>query len=168
MKAKHFILLLSAILLGSLGTAKAQGETDKRVKPLIGLWQYVEEVAKTDGTKAYIGKKIYKTITEEKTYFVMIGVDIPIKEAENTETQISTATVITQQGDIEMTSESTYLEYINNHYLDKRLNNTISSLRFRFNEENPNILYLEYNLGDSEAGNWISEVWLRVLPLGAK
>ena len=67
---------------------------------------------------------------------------------------------------IEFTSENTYLEYINKHYLDKNLNNTISNLRFKFNEKNANILYIEYNLGGNDDGNWVSEVWLRVMPYG--
>ena len=58
-------------------------------------------------------------------------------------------------------------KYINKHYLDTNLNNTISQLRYRFNENNPNILYLEYNLSGADE-NWVSEVWLRVMPLGAK
>ena len=68
---------------------------------------------------------------------------------------------------MEMRDNNTYLEYINNHYLDKSLNNTISNLRYRFCEENKNILYVEYNLGEEDS-NWISEVWLRVMPLGAR
>ena len=72
---------------------------------------------------------------------------------------------MTQEGEIEFTSGNTYLEYINKHYLDKSLNNTISNLRFEFNEKNPNILYIEYNLGDND-DNWVKEVWLRVMPYG--
>ena len=76
-------------------------------------------------------------------------------------------TFVTQKGDIVLGSDNSYLEYINNHYLDKNLNNTISQLRYRFNEDNPNVLYLEYNLGGADE-NWVSEVWLRVVPFGAK
>mgnify|MGYP003563419765 CR=1 FL=1 len=79
----------------------------------------------------------------------------------------NTLTFVTQEGDIVLGSENSYLEYINNHYLDKNLNNTISQLRYRFNDKNPNILYLEYNLGGADE-SWVSEVWLRVMPLGAK
>ena len=95
-----------------------------------------------------------------------MGVNIPLKEENSKETKISTLSFITQEGELEITSGSTYLEYINNHYIDKNLNNTISQLRFRFGE-NKNILYIEYNLGGEESPNWISEVWLRVIPFGA-
>jgi hypothetical protein len=67
-----------------------------------------------------------------------------------------------------MKEDNTYLEYINKHHLDKSLNNTISNLRYRFSEENRNILYVEYNLSGTESDNWVSEIWLRVIPLGAK
>ena len=107
-------------------------------------------------------------ITEEKTYFVILGVNIPIKEANWEESKTSTLAFITQQGEIEMREDNTYLEYINNHYLDKSLNNTISNLRYRFSEENKNILYVEYNLNGTDDDGWVSEIWLRVIPLGAK
>ena len=67
-----------------------------------------------------------------------------------------------------MKEDNTYLEYINKHHLDKSLNNTISNLRYRFSEENKNILYVEYNLCGTDYDNWVSEIWLRVIPLGAK
>jgi hypothetical protein len=169
MNAKRFMLLLAVMVFGSLVTVNAQeNKKEGYIKPLLGTWQYVEEVAKADGSTIYIGYEIYKTIREDKTYSVMASIDIPIKEADQEEGKISTVTFITQQGEIEMTSESTYLEYINSHYIDKTLNNTISNLRYRVSDKNPNILYIEYNLGDAESGNWVSEVWLKVLPLGAR
>lgn len=121
-----------------------------------------------DGQTAYIGKQIYKAITEDKKYYVMAGINIPFKQSEEAEIQTSTVSFITQEGDIVLGSENGYLEYINKHYLDNSLNNTISNLRYRFNENNPNILYLEYNLNGNDEESWISEVWLRVLPYGAK
>ena len=168
MNAKKFLLLLAVMLSCNISSVKAQEEKKEgMLNPLIGTWQYVEEVVKADGGVIHIGKEIYKTIRENKTYSVMASIDIPIKEENEEKGAISTVTFITQEGDIEITSESTYLEYINRHYIDKSLNNTISNLRFRTNEKNPNILYIEYNLGDNDSG-WVSETWLRVLPLGAK
>ena len=165
---KKFMFLLATVLLGATCEIKAQElQIDKRIEPLVGMWQYVEEVNTENGGKAYIGKQIFKTITEKMEYFVILGVNIPIKEANSNETQISTLSFITQQGEMEMRDNNTYLEYINNHFLDKSLNNTISNLRYRFSEENKNILYVEYNLGEEDS-NWISEVWLRVMPLGAR
>lgn len=169
MNAKRFMLLLAVMIFGSMCTVNAQKENkEEMIKPLIGIWQYVEEVVKADGQTIYIGKEIYKTIREDKSYCVMASVDIPIKEENQENPTISTVTFITQQGEIEMTSGSTYLEYINKHYIDKNLNNTISNLRYRVSEKNPNILYIEYNLGGNEESGWISEVWMRVLPLGAR
>lgn len=168
MNAKRFMLLLVVMALGSLVSINAQNERKGGdIKPLLGTWQFVEEVVKPNGT-IYIGKNIYKTIREDKTYFLMASVDIPIKDEEQENAIISTVTFITQQGEIEMTSENTYLEYINKHFIDKTLNNTISNLRFRSNEKNPNILYIEYNLGNNDESGWVSEVWMRVLPLGAR
>ena len=165
---KKFMFLLTAILFLGVITGKAQEtKTGPDVGPLVGMWQYVEEVTTADGGKAYIGKQIFKTITEEKTYFVILGVNIPIKSADSNNSTVSTLSFITQQGEMVMKENNTYLEYINNHYLDKSLNNTISNLRYRFSEDNKNILYVEYNLGDEE-DKWVSEVWLRVMPLGAK
>ena len=165
---KKIMFLLAVVLLGATCEIRAQkSQVDKRIEPLVGMWQYVEEVNTENGGKAYIGKQIFKTITEKMEYFVILGVNIPIKEANSNETQISTLSFITQQGEMEMRDNNTYLEYINNHYLDKSLNNTISNLRYRFCEENKNILYVEYNLGEEDS-NWISEVWLRVMPLGAR
>lgn len=169
MNAKKFMLLLAVMVFGSLVTVNAQ--EDKKggdIKPLLGIWQYVEEVVKADGSTIYIGKEIYKTIREDKTYCIMASIDIPIKDQNDEKTTKSAVTFITQEGDIEITSESTYLEYINKHYIDKNLNNTISNLRFKRSDKNPNILYIEYNLGGTEATGWVSEVWLRVLPLGAR
>ena len=166
---KKCMFLLTVILLSGVGTSYAQDvKTGPDVGPLVGMWQYVEEVRTTDGEKAYIGKQIFKTITEENTYFVILGVNIPIKEANWEESKTSTLAFISQEGEIEMKEDNTYLEYINKHYLDKSLNNTISNLRYRFSEENRNILYVEYNLSGTESDNWVSEIWLRVIPLGAK
>lgn len=166
---KKIMFLLTALLL-AVAPSNAQRTEKKKsnFEPLVGMWQYVEEVITGDGEKAYIGKQIFKTITPEKKYFVVLGVNIPIKESNEEKIQTSTLTFITQQGEIEMREGNCYLEYINNHYLDKSLNNTISNLRYRFSEENENILYVEYNLGGNEDSNWISEVWLRVIPFGAK
>ncbi len=166
---KKFMFLLAFILLSGVVTGHAQvKKTGPDAGPLVGMWQYVEEVVTSDGGKAYIGKQIFKTITEDNTYSVILGVNIPVKEANWEESKTSTLAFITQQGEIEMKEDNTYLEYINNHYLDKSLNNTISNLRYRFSEENNNILYVEYNLSGTENDNWVSEIWLRVIPLGAK
>lgn len=159
------MLLFAAILF--FGTAPAHAQV-KEKNPLAGLWQFMEESTRADGQKAYIGKQIYKTITTDNRYFVMLGINIPLKEANSEKTDMSTVTFITQEGEIDMTSDNTYLEYINKHYLDKSLNNTISNLRFKFNEKNPNILYIEYNISGNDDGNWISEVWMRVMPYGAR
>ena len=164
---KKIMFLFAIMILGITTMSAQQNSDDLKIKPLLGVWQYVEEVAMPDGGTTYIGKQIYKAITWDKKYYVFAGVNIPIKPSEGQEAQTSTLSFITQEGDIVLGSENSYLEYINSHYMDKNLNNTISQLRYRFNENNPNILYLEYNLGGAEE-NWISEVWLRVMPLGAK
>ena len=161
---KKIMFFLAIMLLGITSSSAQQDSENLKIKPLLGVWQYVEEVATPNGEPAYIGKQIYKTVTWDKKYYVMVGLNIPVKLSEQQEAQTSTLSFITQEGDIVIGSENSYLEYINNHYLDKSLNNTISQLRYRFNEKNPNILYLEYNLGGTEE-NWISEVWLRVMPL---
>ena len=166
---KKFMFLFAFILFSGVGTGHAQvKKTGPDAGPLVGMWQYVEEVTTAEGSKAYIGKQIFKTITEDNTYFVILGVNIPIKEANWEESKTSTLAFISQEGEIEMKEENTYLEYINKHYLDKSLNNTISNLRYRFSEENRNILYVEYNLSGTDNDNWVSEIWLRVIPLGAK
>ena len=166
---KKFMFLFAFILLSGVVTGHAQvKKTGPDAGPLVGMWQYVEEVVTSDGGKAYIGKQIFKTITEDNTYSVILGVNIPVKEANWEESKTSTLAFITQQGEIEMKEDNTYLEYINNHYLDKSLNNTISNLRYRFSEENKNILYVEYNLSGTDNDGWVSEIWLRVIPLGAK
>lgn len=162
---KRMLILVVALLGGLLGSHAQQPDKESVLKSLAGTWQYVEETTKADGEKAYIGRQIYKTITADQKYSVMIGVNFTVKEESNAEEKMSTLTFITQQGEIEITSESTYLEYIHNHYIDKNLNNTISSLRFRVGS-NPNIMYIEYNLGGEESPNWVSEVWMRVVPLG--
>ena len=159
---KALLILAVAFFCGTLTT---HAQTKEKNNQLIGLWQFAEEVTQPDGQKIYIGKQIYKTITTDNRYFVVLGVNIPLKEANKEKTDISTVTFMTQEGEIEFTSGNTYLEYINKHYLDKSLNNTISNLRFEFNEKNPNILYIEYNLGDND-DNWVKEVWLRVMPYG--
>ena len=166
---KKFMFLFAFILFSGVGTGHAQvKKTGPDAGPLVGMWQYVEEVTTAEGGKAYIGKQIFKTITEDNTYFVILGVNIPIKEANWEESKTSTLAFISQEGEIEMKEENTYLEYINKHYLDKSLNNTISNLRYRFSEENRNILYVEYNLSGTDNENWVSEIWLRVIPFGAK
>ena len=162
---KRVLLILAVAFFCGTLTTQAQTKANKK-NPLVGLWQYADEKALPDGQKTYIGKQIYKTITTDNRYFVVLGVDIPLKEADSEKTEMSTVTFMTQEGEIEFTSENTYLEYINKHYLDKNLNNTISNLRFKFNEKNANILYIEYNLGGNDDGNWVSEVWLRVMPYG--
>ena len=166
---KKLMFLFTVILFLGVNTSYAQErKTGPDANPLVGMWQFVEEVTTAEGGKAYIGKQIFKTITEDNTYFVILGVNIPIKEANWEESKTSTLAFISQEGEIEMKEENTYLEYINKHYLDKSLNNTISNLRYRFSEENRNILYVEYNLSGTDNENWVSEIWLRVIPLGAK
>ncbi len=165
---KKIMILLAIMLFCGSGSLNAQESNELRIKPLIGVWQYAKEVANPDGENIYIGEQIYKTITEDCNYFVMLGMNIPIKNADEENTELSTVTFITQEGEIEMTSDNTYLEYINRHYLDNNLNNIISNLRFRFHEDNPNILYVEYNLNGGIDENWVSEVWIRVMPFGAR
>ena len=70
MNTKRFMLLLAVMVFGSMVTVNAQ--EDKKggdIKPLLGTWQYVEEVINADGSAIYIGHKIYKTILENKAYF---------------------------------------------------------------------------------------------------
>ncbi|MBQ5645144.1 MAG: hypothetical protein IIV04_05510, partial [Bacteroidaceae bacterium] len=68
---KKFMFLFAVVLFLGVKTGYSQEKlSDPRIAPLVGMWQYVEEVTTTDGEKAYIGKQIFKTITEEKTYFV--------------------------------------------------------------------------------------------------
>ena len=160
---KRVLLIFCVALFCGITTTHSQ--TNKK-NPLMGLWQYADEVTLADGQKSYIGKQIYKTITTDNRYFVVLGINIPLKDANSEKTNMSTVTFMTQEGEIEFTSDNTYLEYINKHYLDKNLNNTISNLRFKFNEKNPNILYIEYNIGGNDDSNWTSEVWLRVMPYG--
>jgi hypothetical protein len=163
------IMFLLALVLSGISAASAQhGNEDLKIKPLLGVWQYVEEVAMPDGQTALVGKQIYKTITHDKRYFVIAGIDIPFKQTEESKTQTSTVSFITQEGDVVLGSENGYLEYINRHYLDNSLNNTISNLRYRFDEKNPNILYLEYNLNGKDEESWVSEIWIRVMPYGAR
>ena len=162
---KKVLLILAVTLFCGTVATHAQVKENKK-NPLVGLWQYVDEVSLANGKKSYIGKQIYKTITTDNRYFVVLGINIPLKDADSDKTNMSTVTFMTQEGDIEFTSDNTYLEYINKHYLDKSLNNTISNLRFKFNDKNPNILYIEYNIGGNDEGNWVSEVWLRVMPYG--
>ena len=164
---KKMILILAVMLAGFTSRAVAQ-EAMLKNNPVEGVWQYVEEVSRADGKTIVMGKQIYKIITADNKYMVMLGVNIPVKNNGEGNVQMSTLKFVTQQGEIEFTSENTYLEYINNHYLDANLNNTISSLKFRFDENRPNMLYVEYFLGGTEEGNWISEVWMRVMPYGAK
>ena len=163
---KSLFILAVTFFCGTLTTHAQVKENGKN--PLFGLWQYADEIVRADGQKIYVGKQIYKTITTDNRYFVILGIDIPLKEADREKTEISTVTFITQQGDIEMTSENTYLEYINEHFLDKSLNNTISNLKFKFNENNHNIMYVEYNIGGNEENDWVKEVWIRVMPYGSK
>lgn len=166
---KKVVFLLALMLIGSLNAINAkQGNEDLKIKPLLGVWQYVEEVVTPDGGTAYIGKQIYKTITSNYQYYVVLGVNVPFSQSETQEPKTSTLSFITQEGDIVLQEDNNYLEYINKHYLDSSLNNTISQLRYRFNEKNPNILYIEYNIGGGSDENWVSEVWLRVIPYGAK
>ena len=165
---KKIMILLAIMLFGGISSLSAQNDNQSKIKPLVGVWQYAQEVVTESGENIYIGKQIYKAITEECNYFVMIGMNIPIKEDGDENTTLSTLSFVTQEGQIEMTSDNTYLEYINNHYLDNSLNNIISNLRFRFHEHNPNILYVEYNLNGNIDENWVSEVWIRVMPFGAK
>ena len=164
---KKIMLLFALVLLGITDASAQQENEDLKIKPLLGLWQYVEEVTMPDGQTAYIGKQIYKTITEDKKYYVVLGIDIPVKLSENAEKKTSTVSFITQEGDIVIGSGNSYIEYINNHYLDSGLNNTISNLKYRFSEQNPNILYLEYNHTGNDEDKWVSEVWLRVIPFGS-
>ncbi len=164
--AKRLLLLSVMIAFCGAATVQAQSKENKK-NPLAGLWQFTEEVTRPDGQKVYVGKQIYKTITTDNRYFVMLGMNIPLKEADSEKTDMSTVTFITQEGEIDMKKDNTYLEYINKHYLDKSLNNTISNLRYKFHEKNPNILYIEYNLSGDDS-NWISEVWMKVMPYGAR
>ena len=164
---KKMILILAVMLTGFTPTIFAQ-ESNAKKNPIEGVWQLVEEVTRADGGTMVMGKQIYKTITADNKYMVMLGINIPIKNGDDESVKYSTLTFVTQMGEMEFTSENTYLEYINNHYLDKNLNNTISNLKFRFGEDNPNILYVEYNLGEADDANWVSEVWMRVMPYGAK
>lgn len=164
---KKMILILAVMLTGFTSRAVAQ-EAMAKNNPIEGVWQYVEEISRADGKTLIMGKQIYKTITADNKYMVMIGVNIPVKSSEEGNVQMSTLTFVTQQGEMEFTSENTYLEYINDHYLDPNLNNTISSLKFRFDDNRPNILYVEYFLGGTDDGSWTSEVWMRVMPYGAK
>ena len=84
------MLLFALVLLGITDASAQQENEDLKIKPLLGLWQYVEEVTMPDGQTAYIGKQIYKTITEDQKYYVVLGIDIPVKLSENAEKKTST------------------------------------------------------------------------------
>ena len=130
---KSALLILIVTFFCGTTTVNAQAKENKN-NPLVGLWQFVDEVSLDNGQKSYIGKQIYKTITTDNRYFVVLGINIPLKKADSDKTDMSTVTFMTQEGEIEFTSENTYLEYINKHYLDKSLNNTISNLRFNISK----------------------------------
>ena len=99
------MFLFAFILLSGVVTGHAQvKKTGPDAGPLVGMWQYVEEVVTSDGGKAYIGKQIFKTITEDNTYSVILGVNIPVKEANWEESKTSTLAFITQEGE---TTETT-------------------------------------------------------------
>ena len=54
------MLLFAVMIFGSQFATYAQKENkEEMIKPLLGIWQYVEEVVKADGSKIYIGKDIY-------------------------------------------------------------------------------------------------------------
>ena len=163
---KKIMFIFAFILLGITTASAQQGNEDLKIKPLLGVWQYAEEVTMEDGETTYIGHQIYKAITADKRYYVMMGMNMPFKQSPEAEAKTSTFSFITHEGDIVIGSENGYIEYINKHYLDNSLNNTISNLKYRFNEKNPNILYLEYNLNGNDDESWIKEVWIRVLPFG--
>lgn len=164
---KRMMLLLATLFIAGAVSVNAQENKQEEKNPIFGLWQYVEERVAPDGTVQYIGKPKYKSINQDKTYFAMMSVTIDISGSEKEKPYTVTETFITQTGEIELNDDGSYLEYIGEHYTNPSLTNTISIMRYEFNKDNPNVMYIEYLTANNE-NTWFSETWLRVQPLGSK
>ena len=73
------MFLFAILLLGITNASAQQNNEDLKIKPLLGVWQYVEEMATPDGETTFIGKQIYKTITWDKKYYVIVGLNSHLK-----------------------------------------------------------------------------------------
>lgn len=161
---KRIMLLVVLAFAAATAYVSAQQKNDKDV---YGLWQYVEERVAPDGTVQYIGKPIFKSINQDNTYFAMVSITFDVAGSEKEKPYSVTETYITQSGEIEFSSQGNYLEYINNHYTNPNLTNTISSLKYEFKDDAKKIMYVEY-LTANNNDTWFGETWIKVQPFGEK
>lgn len=165
---KRMILLLATLFVAGAAFVNAQTRNEKvQSNPIYGLWQYVEERQAPDGSVQYVGKPIYKSINQDNTYFAMMTITIDVQGNEKEKPYTVTETFITQRGEIELTADGSYLEYIGEHYNNPSLTNTITSMKYEFKEGSTDVMYIEYLTANND-NTWFSETWVRVQPLGAK
>ncbi len=160
---KRTILMVLFAFVASLAYVSAQENIDKDI---YGLWQFAEERVAPDGTVQYIGKPIFKSINKDNTYFAMVSITFDIAGSGKEKPYSVTETYVTQRGDIEFSGKGSYMEYIDQHYTNPGLTNTISSLKYEFKDENKNVMYVEY-LTANNNDTWFGETWIKVQPFGA-
>ena len=165
---KRMMILLATLIIAGAACVNAQTRNKKvQTNPIYGLWQYVEERVAADGSVQYVGKPIYKSINQDNTYFAMMTITIDVQGSEKEKPYTVTETFITQRGEIEITSDGSYLEYIGEHYNNPSLTNTITSMKYEFKEGSTDVMLIEYLTANND-NTWFGETWVRVQPLGSK
>ena len=162
---KRFMLLFATLLIGGVAYMNAQQSADSNI---YGLWQFVEERVAPDGTTQYVGKPVFKSINKDNTYFAMVCITIDVEATEKYSAYSTTETYVTQRGEIEFRAPGNYMEYINEHFTNPDLTNTITNLRYEFKDAEKNILSIEYLTANNNSDTWSGETWIRVQSFGRK
>ena len=112
---KRFLIGL-VLFLGVITSAVSQIKSNK----LEGIWQYCEEVKKSDGQKVLACSPVWKVLYSDGKFsqFMLMYKD--------------GTCALTHQGTYEVNSENTYTEHITQHAVDKKLIGTHTLLNYKF------------------------------------
>ncbi len=159
MKTKFITLVISSFLFVSCTSLQKTSETKYQLltsKSLVGIWNQ----GFIDSKRKVHRSRNFKIINSDGTFYLMTVKS----DATHKDTHIPIHTIptgITGYGTYEITSDNTFTEHVEKHFLNPKISGTNSKLRYKV--KTPDLLIIEYK--NEAVGKWIPEMWIRVKPL---
>lgn len=139
---KRLSLFLIIILSGLAGTAVAQTSRPS----LVGIWQQTQKVQKENGKTRVLNLPVWKVMQSDGQFSTFL---IPNRKG---------ASIITTQGTFTVTSDSTYMENIQNSITSPELIGKGNPMVYRFLTDD----YIEVRYRLAGAKEDAVEVWRRI------
>lgn len=121
---------------------------------LCGLWQRVW-MAPKDSTFVPMGVGEYKMISTDGTYFVFHILPVPV---EGDSSKLSMATTILHSGNYEITSDSTYTEYVTGSHMGYMKETPIIDLNYKWIDSDT----IGIDCGARGYPKRLRELWFRI------